>query len=1570
MSPEQQVKTEDAVQATAPIADVAGQPPLGPKKSPMIAIIAIIVVVALTATAFSVLMMGGQPSHPELDVRVVPMSVSIANGSQIRLTPYAIFKNSSSAAGTNVSDSVSLSVNCKWSAGSAQIGTLTRGKTTDGLAYYMLKSNKVGTSSLNWSFKYVDENLVSYDVYKRVNITVSIAVLSYIEINPAEKVIFKGQSQLFTARALLTNDTEMPANLTWYLNDPNVGNITPLYGYNTTLKAGLVKASGNLVCNGTYLGRTVSSTAKITIITVMPPPSTKARVYNLLSVPLGGWWVDRYQEKVVQATYPVAYEWFGTPAGNTWLYSSCSLNVVAKNISKANTSVNPWYVPVLNPTVRGGNIEIDWVGSYLTKAQANHDYQATIASWYDSWFWRLNGTVTMDKTAAKMVMNMTDVDFNDFSTWKTNKFSAFKQEFSTFIQTQMNTVWAIKYAYEFEGNTLFESYDIEKVGNKIVFKILDHLSWGAESLLGRWWRETFLQYEGWPDDMHFVAQIGPLVSNFTLDMTAQYFITAMTSTRDGRTSWVLELQRADSQPGTSGTYASEFNPYYGQKSWSKLIANSAYMTWRDFDYTPTAWSLPSSNDTITVEWPSASSTVMGYNYGGSNDYNHTASGKITPLWIEPIPGEVPSNLFINNTARTITIKGPFDATEWSKTTLAGRELRENWSKLDILPQGVPRIEFVVNNDVDQKPIAALAVPKIWRTNSSHTLGSGSFDVDGSIVSYDWDFGDGSPHVITNGTTPTTAHTWTVEANCMVVLNVTDDDGLWATDSTMVEIVDNLPPIAHLNKSNVWGDVQTPTFFNGDKSYDFNALNDNSTIVSYEWDFGDGNHSVTTKSRTSYLYPNMGIYNVTLNVVDDFGARSQVGSIAQRIITTDLCAKIVMPRGATVGDSVVIKGNRSFTFSAPQGRTLANWTWDFGDNSSAYTQNVTHAWSSAGIFTVNLSVRDNLGLQSKNATAKIVIASANITGLGLSLARHSLLPGENTTLTIKAVNDAGKVFKAFTGNVVLSANGSGWTLPTPVTFVGGDQGVKTVNVSCATPGSYNITASVQGTPSQNGSIFATVNNRTVETKVYSIFEPGLPDYWLKRSQYYLLADEGFRNFTPSIEIYRTGINTNGQLSTTYVMNVEARNIPEYNMSSPTFTALKNPTTGKGNATVDLDFYMLTQAQVLALDGIYIAPGQSANWDGWEYFLTCSITMDRAAASQIIGLPLPTTLVTQSDMTTKFHLDNAVNLAYWWDVDYCDGSWMPGNFTTQDYWDAVYLGGEGGFLVTCGRLDLKSCEDYYNFGQGMWSSSCMRLVYIDADHVSLSYWQVGYGYDALISRWLYWGGPGSGANYPNGAPNGIVTFEPWYDNMSLRVDISDDHANVSMYAVVVYGFRAWESDAAPAGTATFRWEVIRIDYLVSNPGFLSELDIYLPYRNASDPRYELRDPGSTRLAPDGDKFGSTVKYDYVPVIMTLKPGESIFMQSPRTMAVGYLPQRMIGDYKDASNYLGGYYDFLKIIEVFGNATIHPVGCYPGTYTIDKEMGDLTIVGPFVPIIKYRTDITWLAYESAPRIELWIQ
>jgi len=70
-------------------------------------------------------------------------------------------------------------------------------------------------------------------------------------------------------------------------------------------------------------------------------------------------------------------------------------------------------------------------------------------------------------------------------------------------------------------------------------------------------------------------------------------------------------------------------------------------------------------------------------------------------------------------------------------------------------------------------------------------GSGSSDPDGSIVAYEWDFGDGD-----TGTGERPTHTYALAGNYAVSLKVTDDDGDTATADTSADIAENQPPTAN------------------------------------------------------------------------------------------------------------------------------------------------------------------------------------------------------------------------------------------------------------------------------------------------------------------------------------------------------------------------------------------------------------------------------------------------------------------------------------------------------------------------------------------------------------------------------------------------------------------------------------------------------------------------------------------------------------------------------------------------------------------------------------------------------
>lgn len=67
-------------------------------------------------------------------------------------------------------------------------------------------------------------------------------------------------------------------------------------------------------------------------------------------------------------------------------------------------------------------------------------------------------------------------------------------------------------------------------------------------------------------------------------------------------------------------------------------------------------------------------------------------------------------------------------------------------------------------------------------------GTGSYDQDGSIIEYEWNFGDGSP----KGYGETTNHTYSAAGIYDVTLKVTDNNGASDNDTTYVEILDGYP----------------------------------------------------------------------------------------------------------------------------------------------------------------------------------------------------------------------------------------------------------------------------------------------------------------------------------------------------------------------------------------------------------------------------------------------------------------------------------------------------------------------------------------------------------------------------------------------------------------------------------------------------------------------------------------------------------------------------------------------------------------------------------------------------------
>ncbi len=139
----------------------------------------------------------------------------------------------------------------------------------------------------------------------------------------------------------------------------------------------------------------------------------------------------------------------------------------------------------------------------------------------------------------------------------------------------------------------------------------------------------------------------------------------------------------------------------------------------------------------------------------------------------------------------------------------------------------------------------------------------SYDPDGIIASYRWDFGDGE---FTYGVN--VGHTYQNPGTYTVTLTLKDLLGGVSTLSKKVTVTPaNQAPVANFRASAYSGTSPLKVNFDASLSSDIDGI-----IVSYKWSFGDG--STDTGITTSYVFTELRSYKIILTVTDDQGASSQ------------------------------------------------------------------------------------------------------------------------------------------------------------------------------------------------------------------------------------------------------------------------------------------------------------------------------------------------------------------------------------------------------------------------------------------------------------------------------------------------------------------------------------------------------------------------------------------------------------------------------------------------------------------------------------------------------------------------
>ncbi len=276
------------------------------------------------------------------------------------------------------------------------------------------------------------------------------------------------------------------------------------------------------------------------------------------------------------------------------------------------------------------------------------------------------------------------------------------------------------------------------------------------------------------------------------------------------------------------------------------------------------------------------------------------------------------------------------------------------------------LDIVIKNNPPIPILSAFPNPVLSQTLVNF-FGNNSYDSDGNITKYAWDFGDGT--VISQGTT-TESHSYAKPGAYIASLTVTDNVGDSSTVNTVITVT-NRNPVARITYTSL--NVKAPgnLTFNGDTSSDPDGI-----ISSYSWTVSNG-LSATTPNAT-FNFTTEGTYTVTLLVADNSG-----GTDSTSVIVNVTPPDNILPIAILSVDKNSGIANDTFVFDIsssydPDG-TIILYQLDFGDGTSTQFVRpapISHVYKSVGIFTAKLSVLDNRNGFSIETTNSVQVITIN------------------------------------------------------------------------------------------------------------------------------------------------------------------------------------------------------------------------------------------------------------------------------------------------------------------------------------------------------------------------------------------------------------------------------------------------------------------------------------------------------------------------------------------------------------------------------------------------------------------
>ncbi len=275
--------------------------------------------------------------------------------------------------------------------------------------------------------------------------------------------------------------------------------------------------------------------------------------------------------------------------------------------------------------------------------------------------------------------------------------------------------------------------------------------------------------------------------------------------------------------------------------------------------------------------------------------------------------------------------------------------------------------FIRVEEVPVKPIAIVRGENGRVSEKVYFDASKSYDPDGRVLEYYYDFGDGTTYGWTKESV--VSHVYLEPGVYFVKVKVKDNDGLESDWSDPIKVVispENRPPVASITSNLSRVRVGEKVYFDASKSYD-----PDRDELEYYYDFGDGTtYGWTALPLVKHSYRAPGNYTVKVKARDQEGLESDWATLTVHVINERPQAFIdeVAPSPAEEGKEVTLKGHGV----DPDGGLIVKYEWRSNLDGYLGSSQELKAYLRPGVHEISFRVMDDEGTWSDWAKVRLEV----------------------------------------------------------------------------------------------------------------------------------------------------------------------------------------------------------------------------------------------------------------------------------------------------------------------------------------------------------------------------------------------------------------------------------------------------------------------------------------------------------------------------------------------------------------------------------------------------------------------